>query len=200
MSMEHISTYTDEKSKKLNKGPRFVRWAVMLGIVIVLNVFFMVIRSLIFPEPQYTDFCPASPAPAPMTEQACVAAGDAWTMAQNAPIPATPTQVGAKISPETPTGYCDTTTKCNASYQTADDQYQMDGFIVLIGLGLIAIIIGVLPIGSSIVSAGLSYGGVLSFVIASAQYWSSAGNWLRLAISVIALVALIYIGIKRFKD
>jgi hypothetical protein len=180
MSMEHISTFTEEKSKKLNKGPRFVRWAVMLGIVIVLNVFFMVIRSLLFVEPQYNDFCPATPEPAPMTQQACTSAKGTW-------------------SGDT-TGYCDTTSKCSDAYEAAESQYAIKAFAVLVGLGLVAIILGVIPFGSSIVSTGLSYGGVLSFVIASAQYWGDAGNWVRLVISVIALAVLIYIGFKRFKD
>ena len=47
----------------------------MLGIIIVLNVFFMVIRGLAFPEPQYSDFCPATPVAAPMVAPA------------NAPLP-----------------------------------------------------------------------------------------------------------------
>jgi len=198
MSTEHISTYTEEKSKKLNKGPRFVRWAVMLGIVIVLNVFFMVVRSFAFPEPQYNNFCPETPAPAPTTEQSCVTAGGSWTGTSPTVAPV-PTQIN-NGTPTPVDGYCDTTTKCNAAYEAADAQYQMKGFVVLVGLGLLAIIIGVLPLGSSIVSTGLSYGGVLSFVIASAQYWSDAGNWLRLVISVIALAVLIFIGFKRFKD
>ena len=165
--MEHISTYTEEKSKQLNtRGPKFVRWAVMIGIVIVLNLFFMVMRELAFPQPQYSDFCPTMPIP---TE----------------PGLATPQS---------------DTTACSAAYQKADDQYQLDGFVMLVGLGVLAIIIGVLPLGSSIVSTGLSYGGVLSFVVASAQYWNDAGSWLRLAISTIALIALIYIGFKRFRD
>ena len=67
-------------------------------------------------------------------------------------------------------------------------------------MGILSIIVGVLPLGSSIVSTGLSYGGVLAFVIAAAQYWHDAATWLQLLISVIALGALIYVGIKRFKD
>jgi hypothetical protein len=168
MSMEHISTYTEEKSKQLSKGPKFVRWAVMIGIVIVLNVFFMVMRGLVFQEPNYTDFCP------------------------NPPMP-----VAASIG-ETSSNY--DTTACSAAYTKAENQYQLDGFIMLIGLGVLAIIIGVIPLGSSIVSTGLSYGGVLAFIIASGQYWTDAGNWLRFAISLIALIVLVYIGFKRFKD
>ena len=199
--MEHISTYTEEKSKKLNRGPKFVRWAVMIGIVVVLNLFFMVARGLVFPEPQYTDFCPATPAPAPITEQACVTSGDTWTATPGVPASPVPVEVKSGTSVAvTPSGYCDTTTKCNNAYQAADKQYQMQAFVLLVGLGLIAIIIGVLPLGSSIVSTGLSYGGVLSFIIASAEYWGDAGSWLRLAISALALIALIYIGFKRFRD
>ena len=71
---------------------------------------------------------------------------------------------------------------------------------MLVGLGVVSLVIGVFPLGSSIVSGGLSYGGVLAMVIGSAQYWNQAGNWLRLLISFIALVALLYIGFKRFRD
>lgn len=168
--MEHISAYTEEKAKQLSRGPKFVRWAVMLGIVVALNIFFIVIRGLAFPEPSYSDFCSSSPIATPAT---------------------TPEQSDAIQAVQT---------HCNDAYQKAENQYQLEGFVLLIGLGVLAIIVGVLPLGSSIVSSGLSYGGVLSFIIGSAQYWGNAGSWLRLAISLIALGALIYIGIKRFHD
>jgi hypothetical protein len=77
---------------------------------------------------------------------------------------------------------------------------QMRVFVVMVGFGVLSIVVGVLPLGSSIVSTGLSYGGVLALIIGSAQYWSEAGNWLRLAIAAIALAALIYIGLRRFRD
>jgi len=32
---------------------KFVRWAVVLGIIVVLNIFFVVVRSLVLPEPQF---------------------------------------------------------------------------------------------------------------------------------------------------
>jgi len=57
-----------------------------------------------------------------------------------------------------------------------------------------------MPIGSSIVSSGLSYGGVLALLIASMQYWSDAGSLLRLGISAVALLILIYVGMRSFKD
>ncbi len=67
-------------------------------------------------------------------------------------------------------------------------------------LGIVALIAGFMPIGSSIVSSGLSYGGVLALIIGSAEYWGTAGYWIRLAIATVGLVALLYIGTKRFRD
>jgi len=52
----------------------------------------------------------------------------------------------------------------------------------------------------SAVAAGLSFGGVLSLVIASMRYWSSAHDATRLIILAVALGALIWIGIRKFKE
>jgi hypothetical protein len=175
--------------------PKFVRWAVMLGIVIALNIFFFVVNSLIFPAPKYEDFCKNTHGPAAMTADTCAAQGGVW----NAAPAATVDQSGATM-PKPPSGYCDTYTKCQKPYNDAQQQHQLTTFVLLVGLGVLSIIVGVLPLGSSIVSSGLSYGGVLAFVIGAAQYWSEAGSWLRLAISLVALGALIYIGLKRFRD
>ena len=60
--------------------------------------------------------------------------------------------------------------------------------------------IGVLPLGSSIVSAGLSYGGVVTLVVASMQYWGEASDYVRLAIATVALLILLFLGWRRFRD
>jgi hypothetical protein len=175
------------------QGPRFVRWAVLLGIVIALNIFLLVGRSLILPEPQFTTFCPiTNSAVDPQTSTACVAIGGAWTSTPSAPA----SVKGVPV----PQGYCNVNAKCQKQYNTAHEQWALYAFIFGIGFGVLAIIVGVLPLGSSIVSAGLSYGGVLSFIIASAEYWTDAGSFLQFGISFIALGTLIYIGIKRFHD
>lgn len=162
----------------------------MLGIVIALNIFFVVATSLVFPQPKYDDFCPLANQPMPASEAACTAAGGVWN-----PVP----DNGA-TAPKAPSGFCDMTIKCQKPYESAMEQHQMRVFVLMIGLGVLSIIIGVLPLGSSIVSTGLSYGGVLALIIGAAQYWSQAGDWLRLAIAAVALAALIYLGLKRFRD
>ncbi len=182
----------DQKASASSKSPKFVRWAVMVGIVIALNIFILVSRTLVLTMPDSQQYCLAPNAStSPQTEQACSTQGGIWNDLSDPSVKTTST---------TPTGYCDMTAKCMPAYQSAFNQYQLYSFIIEIGLGLLAIIISVLPIGSSIVSAGLAYGGVLAFIVAGAQYWSEASSPLRLAMSVIALGALIYIGIKRFHD
>jgi hypothetical protein len=163
------------------KHPKFVRWALALGIVVVLNIFFGVLVALALPAPDYNAYCSNAAAPAAMDAQSCDTQGGVWT--ENAPG-----------------GYCDMTAKCQPLYQAASDKHDLYAFILMIGLGVLALIAGFAPIGSSIVSSGLSYGGVLALVIASAEYWGTAGEWLRFAIALIALAALLYIGWKRFKD
>jgi hypothetical protein len=169
-------------------GPKFVRWAIVLAIVIVLNILFLVIRSIAFPAPVYEDYCPNVPgAVYADTQSICEAQGGSWV--------ATAPDASGKAA-----GYCDFYSKCQKPWMDAEHAYQQKAFALMMGLAILALIAGILPIGSSIVSSGLSYGGVLALIIGSAMYWNEAGNWLRLAIAVIALAILVYIGLKRFRD
>lgn len=172
--------------------PKFVRWAVMLGIVIALNLFFFAARALVIPEPDYEAYCPTRLQPA-ATEDACVDQGGVWVATPN------DASVTAVVKPN-PVGYCDLYQTCQPLYEDARQSYEMYAFVVMVGLGILSIVAGVIPMGSSIVSTGLSYGGVLTLVIAAGGYWDEAGNLLRLGMSVVALGALLYIGIRRFRD
>lgn len=176
-----------------SKPPKFVRWAVLIGIVVVLNLFFFVARSFVIPEPQYNDYCPANVTPA-LNADACKKQDGVW-------VDTVDTSSGAPAAkPLAPTGYCDLFQKCQPVYEAAHKQFQIYAFAFMVGVGILSLIVGVLPLGSSIVSSGLSYGGVLAFVVAAVQYWGEADNLIRLAISTIALIALLYIGIRRFRD
>jgi hypothetical protein len=173
--------------------PKFVRWALMLGIVVILNVFFSVVIALAYPTPIYDTYCPQVSI-TPSDAAACDSQGGVW--ADVGSPKAVPVIDGTTV----PAGYCDMYAKCQKSYQAANDQHALYAFVLMIGLGIVALVIGLLPLGSSIVSSGLSYGGVLAFIIGSIEYWGTAGNWIRLAISAVGLVALLYIGWRRFRD
>jgi len=176
--------------------PKFVRWALMLGIVIILNIFFNVIIAIVYPAPEYDKYCPQVNVTATDTVS-CDAQGGVW----NAYVPGPSDASGPSVTkPMSPTGYCDMYAKCQKPYQVVSDQHALYAFVLMVGLGIVAFVIGLIPLGSSIVSSGLSYGGVLAFIIASIQYWGSAGNWIRLAISAVGLAVLLYIGWRRFRD
>ena len=179
-----------------SKHPKFVRWAVVLGIVIVLNVFFWVLVSMVLPTPQYADFCPQSQVvPTYDSEASCTKAGGQWTAT---PTDATAAPVPAKAP--TVVGYCNPDYTCSQNFSDASATHARNAFIALVALGVVAIIAGVFVPGSAIVSSGLSYGGVLSLVTGAISYWGDAASWIRLGISFAALVALLYLGLRRFKD
>ncbi|MCI0597902.1 hypothetical protein L0Y34_02420, partial [Candidatus Parcubacteria bacterium] len=146
----------------------------------------IVARSLVLPEPNFEDYCPVRVMAT--TVGSCENQGGVWVADEN-------------MAPKTvPGGYCDFYSTCQPLFDDAHKNYQLYSFVILVGLGVLALIVGVIPLGSSIVSTGLSYGGVLALIIAALGYWDSAGTLLKLAMSLIALAALIYVGIRRFKD
>jgi hypothetical protein len=182
----------DTAAPALPRHPKFVRWALMLGIVIILNIFFVELVQLVLPSPQYDAYCPTSQVVGSYdTQDACLAVGGQWTA-----NPPQPTVNGVKPA----SGYCDPQYTCRNQYQQASDLHARNAFIAFVVFGVIALVAGVVPIGSSIVSSGLSYGGVLALIIGSAQYWGNAAIWIRFLIALVGLAALLYIGWRQFRD
>jgi hypothetical protein len=54
--------------------------------------------------------------------------------------------------------------------------------------------------GNMLISVALSLGGVLSFIIASMRYWTSADDLIKVIILAIALAILIWVAVKKFKN
>lgn len=173
--------------------PKFVRWALLVGIVIALNLFFLAARTFIVAEPKYETYCPMTTQTA-TTKEVCVAQDGVWVDTPS------DTLSNGSSKPIPVNGYCDYYQKCQPIYDAAREEYEMLTFTIMVAFGVVSLVVGVIPMGSSIVSSGLSYGGVLALIIAAGGYWSEAGELLRLAMSVVALGVLLYLGIKRFKD
>lgn len=171
-----------------------MRWALLIGIVIILNVFFSVVLELAYPAPKYDDFCSSNLSINPTDAPTCDSIGGVW-------VPNTPAKVVATDDANVPiNGYCDMYAKCQKPFEAANEKHALYAFVVMTILGVIALLAGFLPIGSSIVSSGLSYGGVVALIVGSTEYWGTAGNWIRLVIATTGLVALLYIGWRRFRD
>ncbi len=172
------------------KQSRILKASLIAGIVIVINLFFNYTLSLVYKEPTYDAFCPntAQVVSAPNKEQ-CVANGGQWN--ENYPgDPALPS----------PKGYCDQQFMCRNNFDTAQKAYDRNVFLTLVILGAVIVALGNFLKGNQLISSALSLAGVLSFIIASMRYWSSADNLIKVIILGIALAILIWVAMKKFKN
>jgi hypothetical protein len=154
-------------------SPRFIKWALIIGIVIVMNLFFNYALSLVYKAPDYNTFFPQSQVMnMPTTQQDCVSTGGQWQGS-----------------------YCNPNFISQQHFNAAQKQYDRIIFIALVILGVLSIVCGAL-IANSVLSLAFSWGGVLS--IASLRYWSDANNLLKVLILAIALGGLIWTAVKKF--
>lgn len=176
----------------MNTQSRIGKWSVIIGIVIVLNLFFNYALSLAYKAPKYENYCPESQVVNIPTDQAtCVVQGGQWTAGDvryiKAPAPGEPIP-----------GYCNLQFVCSQQFQKANDAYSRNVFIILVVLGALVVALGNFLIGNVVIASGLSLAGVLSFVIASVRYWSAANDLIRVIILAIALALLFWVAVKKF--
>ena len=173
---------------------KVLKWSLIIGIVIVLNLFFNYTLSLIYKSPEYATFCPNTDqvVTVPDNQKDCVAGGGQWiNNINNQPMP---------VVKGTPIGYCNTQFTCGNNYYNAQKAYDRNVFITLVILGAICVAIGNFLSGNVLICIALSFAGVLSFIIASMRYWSSADDLVKVIILAIALAILIWVAMKKFKN
>lgn len=175
---------------------KVLRWSLIIGIVIVLNLFFNYTLSLIYDSPSYEVFCGDVNKIAiyPDTSKACVDMGGQWI---NNTFNGGPTNIDGKTLS---TGYCNLQFTCQNNYDTARNIYDRNVFITLVLLGAISVAIGSFLTINMLISIALSFAGVLSFIIASMRYWSSAEDLIKVIILAVALAILVWVAIKKFKN
>lgn len=173
---------------------KVLKWSLIVGIVIVLNMFFNYALSLVYKNPKFENFCPnASQVVENITNQKrCVDAGGQWNPNYYAqPLP-------VSLDKTTPQGYCDQQFICRNNFDAAQKVYDRNVFITLVILGAVCVAIGNFFAANMLLSVALSLAGVLSFIIASMRYWSSADDLIKVIILAIALAILIWVAIKKF--
>ena len=160
----------------------------------MLNLFFNYALSLAYKSPVYENFCPTAQVnPTVDNQNACVAQGGQWNGNNAIPVP----QVKGEILP---TGYCNLQFTCQNNYNTAQKNYDRNVFITLVILGALCVAAGTLLKSNLVIGIALSLSGVLSFIIASMRYWSSADDLIKVIILAIALGILFWVAFKKFKN
>ncbi len=177
----------------MNTQSKVLKWSLIIGIVIVLNLFFNYALSLAYKHPVYENFCPNNTQVIEeiSTKEQCVAVGGQW----NGNVYTAPMPVEKRIE-----GYCDQQFSCRNDYESAQKVYDRNVFITLVILGAICVAISNFLKGNMLISTALSFAGVLSFIIASMRYWSSADDLIKVIILGIALAILVWVAMKKFKD
>lgn len=173
----------------------FLKWALVLGIVIVLNLFISSAIRAVYPEPQYQDYCVQEQVTVlPKTEAECTSKGGAWTEGQYYPDkPMRPVAV------EQVEGSCDIDFTCRKEHESASDMYRRNVFIARVIFGVLAIGASFMIAGTQAVALGFSFGGVLSLVIATVQYWSKLSQYAQVIVLALALAVLIWLGVKKIQ-
>ncbi|HUC89140.1 MAG TPA: hypothetical protein VMR49_03890 [Candidatus Paceibacterota bacterium] len=185
--MENIQKTT------ISTHSRLVKASIVIAIVIVMNLFFNYVVSLVYSEPVYDQFVkPTQVVENISTKEKCLAIGGQWNE-NNYQTP----QVASPKGTSPIQGYCDPNYTNQKNYDNAIKIYDRNVFITLVSVGVVAIAIGSF-INISILAISFVWGGVLSLVIASIRYWSSADNLVKVIILAIALVSLIWLAIKKF--
>lgn len=181
-----------------SKTAWIVRWAFILAIVVVLNLFFNYAISLVYKQPSFDKFCPSELVNKAYTDKAmCTEAGGQWT--ENT-YPVEVDQKGT-VAPVKVAGYCNATYTCGQAYDDAESVYNRNVFMILVVLGIASLVAGAyLTTVSSVVSLGFSFGGVLALIIGAVRYWSNMQDVLRVVVLAVALGALVWIGLRKMKD
>ena len=173
--------------KIISRSSKILKWSLIIGIVIVLNLFYNYTLSLIYSAPDYQTFCPQKQiVVAPENQEQCVTSGGAWT------------EYPKPVKQGEPAGFCDQTYACNQKFQDASKVYDRNVFITLVVLGVLTFALSLILAGSEVISVALSIGAVLDFVVASLRYWNRADDLIKVFILGVALAVLVWIAVKKF--
>ncbi len=185
-----------------NTSNKFVRVALVVGLVIVINLFLNYTLSVVYKEPTYDQFF-ARPqvVESYATKESCLSVGGQWS--ENAgvvPQMGTPDEVRPiKVGEKNIQGYCDPNYTMQKEYDAKRKAYELNVFITLILCGIVLTIVGIVR-RHPILSPALTWAGVLSYIIAAMRYWGTATSILKVVILGIALIALIWIAVKKYND
>ena len=178
----------------MNTQPRVLKWSLIIGIVIVLNLFLNYSISLIYKSPDYIAYCPNNQVTEIVsTKVQCLAVGGQWNGNVYQGKPLAPNELSV------PAGYCDQQFTCRKGFDDASAKYDRNIFVALVALGALAVLLGNFFKRNEVIASGLALAGVLSFIIASMRYWSRANDLIHVIILAFALGILFWIAFKKFK-
>lgn len=177
-------------SAKSDTGMKVKRVILSIAIAIIFALFVGFGISTFYENPEYEDFCDTDFRGVLNTSATCEAAGGKWTTVESAaPVP-------KDIESGKTTGYCDRDFYCREDFETAEEKYDKNVFIITLVVGILTIIASVLLKLPS-VSSGLMAGGAITIIYGVIRYWRHSTDLLRFIILGVVLIILIWLGYKK---
>jgi hypothetical protein len=97
-------------------------------------------------------------------------------------------------------GYCNPDYTCSKEYDDVRKGYERNIFMLWVAFGIMLILLSVFIANMGAISLGFSLGGVIALVVGTMIYWSDMDAWVKVVVLGIALVVLITLGIRKFRD
>ena len=157
----------------------------VLGIAIIIVTISVVVYGIntFYDRPEYEDYCEDFKTVYHInTSDDCVDVGGRWN------------DYEGPNEPKDISGWCERDYACRQEYQDASETYRRNIFIIAIPLGILIIALGALAFDLDAVGAGLMGGGVGTIIYGVGGFWRYTEDWLKFIISLIGLVALIWLS------
>ena len=159
---------------------------IILGIAIIILTISVAIYgiSLFYDRPEYGDFCDEfKTAEVIDNQQRCEEIGGKWNG----------DSIPRAIDGKEITGYCDRDYTCRMEGEKAMEKYSRNVFLIALPLGIIVIALGAFVFGLEAVGAGLMGGGIGIILYGIGGFWRFADDWLKFVLSLVGLIALIWL-------
>ncbi|MDP2628672.1 MAG: hypothetical protein Q8P15_02115 [Nanoarchaeota archaeon] len=160
----------------------------VIGIAIIILTISVVVYgvSTFYEEPKYEDFCGDYRTQEIIeTQERCEEIGGMWNSYGEIPKP---------VNGETIEGYCDRDYTCRQEYETANEKYSRNLFLITLPIGIAIIALGAIVFGLEAVGAGLMGGGVGTILWGVTGFWRFADDWLKFILSLVGLIVLIWLA------
>jgi len=173
--------------------------AMILGIAVLLPLFFGLFMDALYDEPAYDRYCNESKYSMPYPEP--VKAGINCTYSYG-PEQQQCDRSGGISRMKYDSNNCasyDWCDYCSKDYDTARSVYNRNLFLILAPLGLIVVLLGIY-FTVDYLGAGMMLGGLITMFYATVRYFSDMSKMLRALVILVELLIIMWIGYKKIDD
>ena len=178
------------------------KYSVIIIMAILFTAFSFSIVDLIFPQPDYQDFCSQKPVPARPLEKTAectdLAVSEAEQEDCNSRRGFIEYDYGSNGCPESYT--CNT---CNAELDEAGKDYRLKGFIITSIMAVLAIIIGLYVSSKKDVVewvfSGFLIGGIMTLAFGTISYFRDMGRFVKPVVLLCEMAIIVWIAVRAAK-